>query len=348
MIEIDKLKSNLSITDQFLIENYKKCSLHSKKQLAMLRVDNEQEQHQLECLHCVYKQQNNQYLPLDLIIDSNEQTIFKGWPVFDDSQIYENLLEATQQVSYKEENIQEVQVFFKALKANVFELIEQKESELLLIVEQNSNSSIKIQEEYNSISQKERLRDIILNNYQDLESQDKMLKELIKENKLNQEINKARLEDILKTQKPFKIDMTPYNQIKDNIIEIISNINYNLKNNLCQARENSSKRNCIEINQIEDLPNCKNFENIKINFNDKGIGQDGAKKVSDALRNCPNITQLALSLKIQALEQQRCNIKFAETISQIISTDQERQNILTSNYLINYSSLDRDQDKIIQ
>ncbi|KAL4489359.1 hypothetical protein ABPG72_019014 [Tetrahymena utriculariae] len=243
----------------------------------MLRIDDEQEQNQLECLHCVYKQSNKQYLPLDLIIDSNEQTIFKGWPVFDDSQIYENLLEATQQVSYKEENIQEVKVYFKELKAKVFELIEQKESELLQIVEQNSNSNVTILEEYNSLSQKERLRNIILNNFQDLESQDKMLKDLIKENKLNQERNKASIEDILNTQKLFKIDMTIYNEIKDNIIEIISNINQNLENNL------------------EDLPNCKNFENIKINLKGNKITDSFLSDIEKSLEN-HKVEKLSLNL----------------------------------------------------
>ncbi|KAL4510456.1 hypothetical protein ABPG72_020918 [Tetrahymena utriculariae] len=301
MIETDKLKSNLTITDQFLIENYKKCSLHPKKQLAMLRIDDEQEQHQLECLHSVYKQQNKQYLPLDLFIDSNELTIFKGWPVFDDSQIYENLLVATQQESYKEENIQNVKIFFKELKAKVFELIEQKESELLQIVEQYSNSNTKILEEYNSLSQKERLKDILLNNQQDLETQDKLLKDLIKENKLNQQRNKDRLEDVLNTQKLFKINMIPYYEIKENIIQIVSNINCNIENRLAyqidQAREDNSNRNYIEINQIKDLPNCKNFENIKINLNKQNIGVQDIDLLSSTLNAYPCLKTLELNLK---------------------------------------------------
>ncbi|KAL4478536.1 hypothetical protein ABPG74_006771 [Tetrahymena malaccensis] len=307
MIQIDKIKSNLSSTDQFLIENYKKCSIHSKKQLVMVRVDDEQEQNQLECLHCVYRQQNKQYLPLELIIDSNEQTIFKGWPVFDDSQIYENLLEATEQESFKEENIQEVKIFFKELRAQVFELIEQKESELLQIVEQKSNTNAKILEEYNQLSQKERLKDIILNKFQDLESQDKILKDLIRENKLNQQRNKARLEDILATQRLFKIDMTPYNQIKDNLVGIINGINSNIKKslNIQQISEQVVQgslipilnRNYIEVSQIEDLPNCKNYENIKMNFKEKNIGKQEITLICNALSNCSSVKTLELNFQ---------------------------------------------------
>ncbi|KAL4506266.1 hypothetical protein ABPG73_017000, partial [Tetrahymena malaccensis] len=304
MIEIDKIKSNLSSTDQFLLENYKKCSIHSKKQLVMVRVDDEQEQNQLECLHCVYKQQNKQYLPLELIIDSNEQTIFKGWPVFDDSQIYEKLLEATEQESFKEENIQDVKIFFKELKAQIFALIEQKENELLQIVEQKSNTNANILEEYNQLSQKEKLKDIILNKFQDLESQDKMLKDLVRENKMNQLRNKAKLEDILKTQKLFKIDMTSYREIKDNLIEIINSINSNIKNSLniqhvseqVQASEILiSNRNFIEVSQIEDLPKCKNYEHIKMNFNEKSIGKQEITLISNALNDCSNIKALELN-----------------------------------------------------
>ncbi|KAL4478571.1 hypothetical protein ABPG74_006806, partial [Tetrahymena malaccensis] len=276
----------------------------------MIRVDDEQEQNQLECLHCVYQQQNKQYLPLELIIDSKNQTIFKGWPVLEDSQIYQNLLEATQQESLKEENIQEVKVFFKKLKAQVFNLIEQRENELLQIVEQKSNSRPKILEEYNSLSQKERLKDIILNHHQDLESQDKLLKDVVRENKKNQEIIKARLEEILDTERVFKIDMTPYKEIKDNLIEILNSFKSEIENNLniqliseqtnqiIQRREIPvPNTNCLEVSKIEDLPNCKNFENIIMNFKEKKIAKGEITSISNTLSDCSHIKTLELNLQ---------------------------------------------------
>ncbi|KAL4506303.1 hypothetical protein ABPG73_017037 [Tetrahymena malaccensis] len=340
MIEIDKLKQNLSETDQFLIENYKKCSIHSNKQLIMVRIDDEQDENQLQCMLCAYRNQNQQYLPLELIIDSKNETIFKGWPVFDDKKIYQNVLEATQQVSYKEQNIQDVKIFFKELKAQVFNLIEQKENELLQIVEQKSNSSSNILKVYNYLSQKERLKDIILNHHQDLESQDKLLKDLIRENKQNQETNRAKLEDVLNTQKLFKIDMTPYKEIQENLIGIINSINSNIKNSLNiqllseQVIQQSgeilvSNTNQLDVIEIKDLPNCKNFENMIMNFKEKNIGTGDITLISNTLSDCSQIK----TLELQRVQQQKGELNEISNSLQNLNNIKELSLILKPNQI---------------
>ncbi|KAL4506265.1 hypothetical protein ABPG73_016999 [Tetrahymena malaccensis] len=299
MIEIDKIKSNLSSTDQFLIENYKKCSIHSKKQLVMVRVDDEQEQNQLECLHCVYKQQNKQYLPLELIIDSNEQTIFKGWPVFDDSQIYEKLLEATKQESFKEQNKQDVKIFFKELKAQVFALIEQKENELLQIVEQKSNTNqyfgriqliiLKGKTQRHNTQQILRFRKLRQNakrpsqrEQDELTQKQGQIRKYIENLKTIQD----RYEFIQGNKRQFNWDYQQYQFQYQKKLKYLTDI---------QASNNNIKtKGAIYIQNI--VERLSNISNLSINLNGNSIGFDGAKNYADFLKKCLNIRDLKLRL----------------------------------------------------
>ncbi|KAL4478537.1 hypothetical protein ABPG74_006772 [Tetrahymena malaccensis] len=322
MIEIDKIKSNLSSTDQFLIENYKKCSIHSKKQLVMVRVDDEQEQNQLECLHCVYKQQNKQYLPLELIIDSNEQTIFKGWPVFDDSQIYEKLLEATKQESFKEQNKQDVKIFFKELKAQVFALIEQKENELLQIVEQKSNTNqyfgriqliiLKGKTQRHNTQQILRFRKLRQNakrpsqrEQDELTQKQGQIRKYIENLKTIQD----RYEFIQGNKRQFNWDYQQYQFQYQKKLKYLTDI---------QASNNNIKtKGAIYIQNI--VERLSNISNLSINLNQNEIGDEGAKAISNSLSKCQNITHLKLALNYNQIND--------EGVKLIVSALELNQNI---------------------
>ncbi|KAL4508737.1 hypothetical protein ABPG73_006123, partial [Tetrahymena malaccensis] len=331
MIEIDQIKSDMSKTDKFLIENYKKCTIHKKKQLIVVRIDEEQDQHQLECVFCVYQQQQRKlYLPLELIIDSDDRTIFKSWPIYDDTQIYQSLLEFSQRESFLEENLNKVKVFFKEFKAHVMMIIEQKESEILQNVELKSEGNANVLNEYNILSQKKKLKDIVLNHCSDLDQQDKLFKELIRENKQNLERNQQKLADLINTQTQFKVDLSPFRKIKEDIIAIVKSIdttqgfqsiqstqqaiqldrtqsdpliNQSRLNSIQEIPQvsqdiiNQSETDLIKVTKTDDLVNCKNFKNVEIDFKKQNIGLEGATNIASSLQDCQQLQSLVLNLE---------------------------------------------------
>ncbi|EWS75539.1 kinase domain protein (macronuclear) [Tetrahymena thermophila SB210] len=206
----------------------------------MLKIDNYSNQKMLQCLYCL-SGQTIKFLPLKQILDSNQSTLFKGWPILDDSEIYDQLMLIPQKEELIKQRIQDVQIFYKLLRDEINLLIDKKEKDSLVNIEKRYQSFEYPLDLYNRICQKAKLKDIILNQYKDFHNQNQAFSLIVKENIEKQKVYQEQMLNSLKTFQGYKVDLVSQNQIKEQIIQLINQIN-----DFSIAQEN---KNILQVSQ---------------------------------------------------------------------------------------------------
>ncbi|EAR81559.3 kinase domain protein, partial (macronuclear) [Tetrahymena thermophila SB210] len=290
----------------FIMKHYnQKCNLHNQR-LDILKVDNYSNQQMLKCIYCL-SEQTFKFLPLKQVLDSNQSTLFKGWPILDDTEIYEQLMVIPKKEELIKQSIQNVQVFYKLLRDEINLLIDKKEKDSLINIEMRYDSFEYPWDLYNRICQKEKLKDIILNQYQDFINQNQAFSLIVKENIEKQKVYKEQMLNSLRTIQSYKVDLVSQNQIKDLIVQLINQINdFSIaqeNRNMLQVSQNSQvqgnqldQNKKIQIFSLEDLSNIQNFQNIEIYLSNKNIQDEQLKQIAGALEKCQNISSLILNL----------------------------------------------------
>ncbi|KAL4473525.1 hypothetical protein ABPG74_022389 [Tetrahymena malaccensis] len=209
---------NLEFFETFLLKNYKKCPIHPKKQLCSLIFDKNQGQH-LRCIQCILNsKQNEQTIDLIDILESNEKTIFNLCSLHKDS-----FISQLQQISSRQSFFQDAQnnakKYFQNLKQKVDQIIDYFEKQHMVLIEKAWQMNDQIIEVYNTSINKQELKDILLNKYENYEEQNQLLSTLI--NKVidnKQEINstlETSIEELNKILK--KISDPNYSKIQKTI-----------------------------------------------------------------------------------------------------------------------------------
>ncbi|EAS05228.2 hypothetical protein TTHERM_01243420 (macronuclear) [Tetrahymena thermophila SB210] len=276
-------------------QNRKHCSIHPNQQITFIRLDKEEDKDILKCNLCIYEQKIN-CIPLDLIDNSDFKTILKGWPIQQDSQIYSKLLEFTKIRPLVEENRNKVCEYFKSLQLIINQLLELKKKEMLKNVEQhqiNFDQSLNYcLLQYNIISQKEKLKEIIQTQYGNQETQNKMLFEIIRQNNKYEQQNKKYLENLINNvEQQFVVCLDSHNLIKQQIISLISNldtfqVNININQDISE----------LVVKEIIDLQRCSsNVKKVVIDFKEKDINSDVFTNVSNKLVENKNLSSLDMN-----------------------------------------------------
>ncbi|KAL4474421.1 hypothetical protein ABPG72_007820 [Tetrahymena utriculariae] len=334
-----------SAKDSKFTEKYIQCPTHPKKQLILLKLSDEDviDGQALKCLDCIYEQSYNTffpYIPLDVLLKSDSQTIFKGWPIFDDSQIYQDLFKISMKpYSFYQEQIK---TFFKQLKSQINYHIELKENQIIQNLNQNKDLTQLILDEYNLFSCKDQLKDILLNQNDDFSKQNQMLKDILKDNKINYAIKKAKIQNLINKTKKYDTILNTYNLQQQKLIKIIQNFDifepFQNSQNSQQISLRQQPQKCvdesfkrIQVNNLQDLRNCQDFQNIKIDFSQISLGVEESEQIANLLENCNSVQELSLNLS--------CSMIGDQGISLICNSLQKFTNITKLNLNLSSSQI---------
>ncbi|EAS05735.3 kinase domain protein (macronuclear) [Tetrahymena thermophila SB210] len=263
-----------NLNELFIIKNYsQRCNIHGQR-LDILQVDNHSSEQMLKCIYCI-QGKSVIFLPLKCVLEGS--TFLKGWPILDDSKIYEQLLQIPKKDELLNQYIQDVQNFYKFLKHEINLLIDKKEKDSLMNIQKRCDSFEYPLDLYDRISQKEKLKDIIINQCQDFHNQNQAFSQIVKENLQKQEAYIQEMNNSLNTfQSQENRNILPVsqnlqdqgnsqmNQIKQGELEMQDNV----ENNNIEVAQNDlpAQDEIIEIDSLQDLDTVQNFQNIVMDF----------------------------------------------------------------------------------
>ncbi|KAL4484657.1 hypothetical protein ABPG74_019834 [Tetrahymena malaccensis] len=305
----------------FLINNYQLCPIHNER-LGLLQIDDCQNNDLLKCLEC-FTEQNFKFIPLKLFLNNEFSKIIKGWPILEDSQFFQQLKGISTRENLIQSEIQNVQNYYQSLKKEIINLIDEKEKQTLKNICKNYENFEYPLDLYNQISKKEKLKDIILNQYQNLDKQNELFSQIVKENLQNQENYKKKMLESLDNLNKNTLNLESHYQIKDKIIELIKQLNdfasneeifnksqYNIMNPQIQQEQNVQLVQNLEIkiNSIDNLDKIYGFSIVNIKLNYEYINRKDIKDISyiaQALERHQRIDKLILDLKFGKIEDEQ-------------------------------------------
>ncbi|KAL4469661.1 hypothetical protein ABPG72_013426 [Tetrahymena utriculariae] len=323
---MDKVDNNHFNAEQFLETNYQKCKIHQKR-LNVIRLRDDKDQYVLKCLKCLDKKQLSMCcIYLDELLDSEFETIFEGYPFFEDDEMQEKLRQITFKNQLINKTKERIEIFFKKLISNVIDMLQKKQDQIIRNLELKEQKENLINK-YNEISQKEKLKDIIKNEYEDFEKQNSMLKEIIRNNIENQEQNNRILIDLINNFKEINLDIKAYDQIQEDILQNIESINWlpqkqddqlltsqpiYLRQQRIQSKDrfiHGSLLSNFRINQSqfskltegEDLSEQINQKEFEVDFSFKHLDNSKVEERIEILRNKQDIKISRLNLENQNL-----------------------------------------------
>ncbi|KAL4478608.1 hypothetical protein ABPG74_006843 [Tetrahymena malaccensis] len=286
-------ETHFSKEELFLASNYNQCPTHQNRKLQFLSTD-PSSKYKLKCVDCLAQSSNRHFIPLLTLLDGDKKTIFRNWPVINDEQIYDQLIQISQRNSFKQEAQNQIQAFFKEFRVIIDQKLENKQLEMMKYTEDFYDINDKIFNQYNQLSAKEELIDIILNKKDDFEKQNLILNEIVQRVSQSQDsLKKSLLESISHiNQKHDIITFDTANKIKQNVIQQINNIDLFVIKNLEDIQMFDPQEQVEVIKQ--------NISRMKIE--DMTTSQLIIKLINNQLNNCSNeilnqLTQIILSIQ---------------------------------------------------
>ncbi|EAR81901.2 kinase domain protein, putative (macronuclear) [Tetrahymena thermophila SB210] len=287
----------------FLANNYSKCPTHSNRKLQFLSTDTSSK-YKLKCVDCLAQSNNRNFIPLLTLLDGDKKTIFRNWPVINDDQIYDELIQISKRNPFKEETQRQIQAFFKEFRVMIDQKLEIKQSEMMKYTDDFYDINDKIFNQYNQLSAKEELVDIILNQRDDFEKQNQQLSEIVQRVLLSQESSKKSLLETISHISNLHeiITFDAANKVKQNIIEQIKGIDLFVVRSLEDMQMNNHQKQVEVIKQ--------NISRMKIE--DMNTSQLIIKLINCQLNNCSKellneLTQTVLKIE-NFLNKQQVNI----------------------------------------
>ncbi|KAL4462248.1 hypothetical protein ABPG72_011576 [Tetrahymena utriculariae] len=217
---MDQIQSNSqqAVRDQILLENYPQCPQHKGFQINSIKLDRfSEEECVLKCSKCIQDVQISNTISLSDLLASDSKTVFKYWPILNnDSQIYEQLL-AAQKVFGDLNNLKQNQQSIRS-DQDIYD---------------------QILNEYNRLSQKEKLKEIIRHTFQNLQDKNSALKQIIKNNFENQENSKRSLLQLIAKSKEFATNLNNQEKNQKEPAGLIKDLlAFDQGNNSSQSQQN--------------------------------------------------------------------------------------------------------------
>ncbi|KAL4482218.1 hypothetical protein ABPG72_017999 [Tetrahymena utriculariae] len=143
-----------------------KCSKHKRWNYIYIHLQ-ENSQDTLKCQDCIIEEQlsTENLVQIYKIIESNENTIFKNWPPFENSkkkQLYEDICKETNKSNRIDSILDQLQKYFQDFQERVIEKIQSTFKKLASQLNEVFQSESQILNIYNQVSQKEDLKNAIL------------------------------------------------------------------------------------------------------------------------------------------------------------------------------------------
>ncbi|KAL4478491.1 hypothetical protein ABPG74_006726 [Tetrahymena malaccensis] len=225
---------NLNQPEFFLLSNaYRSCPKHPRNWIVSLATDPNSPQY-LQCAQCISENPNQNTLHLLGLIEENEKTVFKNWPVFGQSQLYEKLKLIFEE-DYSIEGLQtQISSFFLNLRKQIEHKINQKEEQMLTQAKKFQIFNQQVIYHYNKIAEKEQLKNIIVNHKDDFGKQYELFREIFIKISTNQQKYQEELNEKInfyETQKSM-INFETAQQINQNIQQLLDSIDMFVIKNL--------------------------------------------------------------------------------------------------------------------
>ncbi|KAL4464898.1 hypothetical protein ABPG74_011459 [Tetrahymena malaccensis] len=283
---------NLKLNQQELLllsKAYRSCPLHPKNWIVSLSTNPYSTQF-LQCARCLSQNPNQNTLDLISIIEDNEKTVFHNWPIQGDIQLQQNIQNAFQ-TDFSVEGLQsQITTYFENLKKSVILKINEKEQQMMQQAKSlwNINGQVIIQ--YNQFAEKDNLKKIIIEQNEDFNKQNLLLKETICRIYNNQNSYKQVLEETINRFEAIKslINFDTAKQINQNILELVDSI---------------------------DMFVIKNFQDIKFQTNNQN--KDAEFDNMHQIR-VKDLTTSQLIMKLMSNKMNYCSEELIEKLQHII------------------------------
>ncbi|KAL4473910.1 hypothetical protein ABPG74_022774 [Tetrahymena malaccensis] len=204
-----------------------KCSKHKRWNYIYIHIK-ENSQDILKCQDCIIEEQlsTENLVQIYKIIESNENTIFKNWPPFENSkknQLYEDICKETNKNNGIDSIQAQLQEFFKELQDKVIHKIQSTFKKLASQLNEVFLSESQILNIYNQVSQKQELKNAILsfpeNNQDKLNLLQKIITDKIKLTTENTELFINAIHDLQVNKPIFSLNQAQI--IKQQILDIL-------------------------------------------------------------------------------------------------------------------------------
>ncbi|KAL4489358.1 hypothetical protein ABPG72_019013 [Tetrahymena utriculariae] len=220
-------KTKIQIIDQIKkqtnsqIQQFK-CVTH-KRPHALLHLD-QKDNSIFKCLKCLALGSYQNTILIDEVLESEFKTIFKSWPNLNEFNefIYQNLDRISKRQGQFHENTCKVKQFFYEFKTQVIKILKENEKQILKNLEQIEESDNLFLLKYDELSQKKKLKNILQN--QDISKQVQDIKNIMKQNALNYQLNSQMLLNSLNQTTQFNFDMTINQKIKEETLQLINKL----------------------------------------------------------------------------------------------------------------------------
>ncbi|KAL4463050.1 hypothetical protein ABPG72_009193 [Tetrahymena utriculariae] len=269
-----------------------KCEQHRTYPIQYICTDTTQEC-VFKCICCVVENliQPNKLILLNQAIECEQKTVFPNWPIYDDQSFSHKI----KQISLKQPNNldlkEKIQSYFKQLQAQILLKIEQMQQQMLQKADSIWDLNTNIIELYNNISEKQSIKQEIMNSQISPEQKNKNLKQIIQNVNSNLDQNKQLILSKLKylEDQENSVNFEQPFLIKDHILSILERIDFIPSQNLDQL--------LVQQNQILD-----NLENKNDNVNKiislvtnkiNNCSETFVKSVQQQLNRCSHILNKA-------------------------------------------------------
>ncbi|EAR95828.2 hypothetical protein TTHERM_00878220 (macronuclear) [Tetrahymena thermophila SB210] len=243
-----------------------KCQLHPTYPISFICTDTTQECI-FKCNFCIVENliQPNKLILLNQAIESDQKTVFLNWPIYDDQTISQKIQEFSLKQPNNLEFKEKIRSYFKELLAKVLLKIEQMQNQMLQKADSILDLNTSILELYNNLSQKQSIRQEIMNNQTSPEQKNNKLKEIIQNVNSNLDTNKQLILTKLNQIEDYQnqINFEQPSLIKDHILSILERIDFipfrNLDQILQQQNQilNDLEKQSDNVNKIISLVSNK-------------------------------------------------------------------------------------------
>ncbi|KAL4467734.1 hypothetical protein ABPG74_013069 [Tetrahymena malaccensis] len=289
---MDQEDIDFSDIEKFLLTHYRKCPIH-KRSITYLRLDDKEDPQLIKCFKCMEENKSNNCIDIVELLQSDNHFIFQKWPIHDDDTILKDLQQMKQWpfAQYCEE----INLIFD----EIIEKVQSKRKEILKDLGQIQENQQKPLDYYKQISQKEKLVNIIKNQFADQKEQNQMILSVIKENEQNYGSNKKQLVDLINEANKHLFDLIEIKNIMDKVLSSINQINrFDNQQDFDGKPVDNNDQNLEEITiySFVDLNQCWDFQKINFDFSRYDLQFDSLEELKDELNYCQNIVELQLNL----------------------------------------------------
>ncbi|KAL4472364.1 hypothetical protein ABPG74_018313 [Tetrahymena malaccensis] len=268
------------------------CQQHRTYPIQYICTDTTQEC-VFKCICCVVENliQPNKLILLNQAVECDQKTVFPNWPIYDDQTFSQKVNEISQKQPNNLELKQKINSYFKQLQSQILLKIEQMQEQMLRKADNIFDLNTNIIELYNNISEKQSIKQEIMNNSTSPEQKNNNLKQIISNVNSNLDQNKQLILNKLRylEDQENSINFEQPSLIKDHILSVLERIDFIPQLNLDQllAQQNERLNNLQQQN--DNVNKIMSLVANKIN----NCSEIFVKNVQQQLNKCSHILSKA-------------------------------------------------------